>query len=173
MLITYGRFVEQGTLANQILGENASNRDTSDAPLWFGVACEELAAARGDATYAAVVDKQGRTLADVLEEIGAGYRDGTPNGIRMDPVTALIDRGFLDDVVFSGPPEPDRPQLSIRISSPGRVEITWPATAAGFTLETVESLDPQSSWSSVATGGQTRYEMGTTGLTQFFRLRSP
>lgn len=83
------------------------------------------------------------------------------------------DRGFLDDVVFSGPPEPDRPQLSIRISSPGRVEITWPATAAGFTLETVESLDPQSSWSSVATGGQTRYEMGTTGLTQFFRLRSP
>ena len=32
-----------GTLPNTIFGNDASNRDTSDAPLWFGVVCEELA----------------------------------------------------------------------------------------------------------------------------------
>jgi starch synthase (maltosyl-transferring) len=44
MLVTFGRFEENGTLPNTIHGANASNRDTSDAPLWYGVVCEELAA---------------------------------------------------------------------------------------------------------------------------------
>jgi predicted glycogen debranching enzyme len=90
MLLTYGRFVEHGTLANQILGENASDRDTSDAPLWFGVACEELEKLLDSRVYELVVGPRQRTLADVLAEIGAGYRAGTPNGIRTDPATALV-----------------------------------------------------------------------------------
>jgi predicted glycogen debranching enzyme len=40
--------------------------------------------------YATVVDQRGRTIADILRAIAAGYRDGTPNGIRMDPASALI-----------------------------------------------------------------------------------
>lgn len=44
MLVTFARFEDRGTLPNTIHGDNASNRDTSDAPLWFGVVCEELAA---------------------------------------------------------------------------------------------------------------------------------
>ncbi|MBI5775055.1 MAG: glycogen debranching enzyme N-terminal domain-containing protein, partial [Verrucomicrobia bacterium] len=44
ILHTFARFEENGTLPNTIHGENASNRDTSDAPLWFGVVCEECAA---------------------------------------------------------------------------------------------------------------------------------
>ena len=44
LLVLFGRFAEKGTLPNSIVGEDASNRDTSDAPLWYGVVCEELAA---------------------------------------------------------------------------------------------------------------------------------
>ncbi len=94
LLIVFGRFEENGTLPNTIHGEDASNRDTSDAPLWYGVVCEELAAAlapaEADAFYNTVVDSRGRTISDILRWIAAGYRDGTPNGIRMDPDSALI-----------------------------------------------------------------------------------
>ncbi len=101
LLVTFGRFVENGTLPNTIHGEDASNRDTSDAPLWYGVVCEELAQSKmpnpnpGEAgvapgLYELPVDARGRTIAGVLREIGAGYVRGTPNGIRMDPASALI-----------------------------------------------------------------------------------
>jgi glycogen debranching enzyme len=42
-LLTFARFEENGTLPNTIHGNDASNRDTSDAPLWFAVAYEEFA----------------------------------------------------------------------------------------------------------------------------------
>jgi glycogen debranching enzyme len=113
ILVTFARFEENGTLPNTIHGENASNRDTSDAPLWFGTVCEELAALSdeqagrgersskeimagvehappGNAFYSTVVDKRGRTIANVLHSIATHYRGGTPNGIRMDPDSALI-----------------------------------------------------------------------------------
>ena len=87
LLITFGRFEEKGTLPNTIHGQDATNRDTTDAPLWFGLACEELARAIG-ALSSLSVGK--RTLAQVVESIGANYIKGTPNGIRMDPDSALI-----------------------------------------------------------------------------------
>ena len=113
LLITFGRFEENGTLPNTIHGEDASNRDTSDAPLWYGLVCEEsaigvqspkskvqspseaqaasLAAAETDASfYDTRVDNRGRTIAEVLRDIGVNYVRGTPNGIRMDPDSALI-----------------------------------------------------------------------------------
>lgn len=43
LLIAFGRFEKDGTLPNSIHGADASNRDTTDAPLWFGVVCEEAA----------------------------------------------------------------------------------------------------------------------------------
>lgn len=49
LLIQFGRFEREGTLPNSIHGEDASNRDTSDAPLWYGVVCEDLALAPGAA----------------------------------------------------------------------------------------------------------------------------
>ena len=86
----FGRFESQGTLPNTIHGENASNRDTSDAPLWLGIVAEDLATQVGRSIYATPVDTAGRTLESVLRSIGAGYRDGTPNGIQMDAQTGLI-----------------------------------------------------------------------------------
>jgi predicted glycogen debranching enzyme len=37
-----------------------------------------------------MVDARGRTIADILRAIATGYRDGTPNGIKMDLASALI-----------------------------------------------------------------------------------
>ena len=112
ILLTFAKLEEDGTLPNAIYGDNASNRDTSDAPLWFALGCEELAAqicrSRRDATqnqsailptvsgksetdfYAAPIDGSGRSLRDVLTSIAANYAKGTLNGIRMDADSALI-----------------------------------------------------------------------------------
>jgi predicted glycogen debranching enzyme len=97
ILITFARFEQNGTLPNIIFGNDASNRDTSDAPLWFGIVCEELAAkakpesdGTPNALYATPVDSSGRTLQQVLESIAENYIRGTPNGIRMDADSALI-----------------------------------------------------------------------------------
>lgn len=90
LLLIFGRFEQKGTLPNTIHGDNASNRDTSDAPLWYGMVCEDLAARLGKQVYALSVDASGRTIASVLRSIATGYRDGTPNGIQMDPESGLI-----------------------------------------------------------------------------------
>ena len=102
ILITFGRFAEHGTLPNAIYGDNASNRDTSDAPLWYGVVAEDFAAAveaefkvQGPKSkvaqfYSTAVDASGRSIADVLRSIALGYLRGTPNGIRVDAASGLV-----------------------------------------------------------------------------------
>jgi predicted glycogen debranching enzyme len=98
LLVTFGRFEKDGTIPNTIHGEDASNRDTSDAPLWFALACEEAATAHREAGseagprkfYDTPLDGAGRTIRDVLASIAANYMRGTPNGIRMDPDSGLI-----------------------------------------------------------------------------------
>lgn len=96
ILVTFGRFAENGTLPNAIYGDNASNRDTSDAPLWYGVVCEDFAGTEGEPQmasgelYVTPVEASGRTIADVLRTIATGYLRGTPNGIRVDAASGLV-----------------------------------------------------------------------------------
>jgi glycogen debranching enzyme len=94
LLATFGRFEQGGTLPNMLAGDDASNRDTSDAPLWYALACEELAAAQGDQAYAIragpVRAGDARTLKEVLRSIAVGYLDGTANGIRVDSPSGLV-----------------------------------------------------------------------------------
>ncbi len=117
IVLTFAAFEKDGTLPNTIFGADASNRDTSDAPLWFGLVCEELAALVQslDSVTAGYLQEQlariglgtaeqidpsglydtrlvpsGRRLIDVLTSIARNYVRGTPNGIRMDPASALI-----------------------------------------------------------------------------------
>ena len=89
ILLAFGRFVENGTMPNTIHGDNASNRDTSDAPLWYGVVCEE-AVVQNPNLYTMAVSGSGRNITDVLREIAAGYIRGTPNGIRVDRASGLV-----------------------------------------------------------------------------------
>ncbi|MDR2849409.1 MAG: glycogen debranching enzyme N-terminal domain-containing protein [Verrucomicrobiota bacterium] len=89
ILQEFGRFEENGTLPNIIHGNTVGNRDTSDAPLWFCVAAGELMEAAGDREVLEAACG-GRPLREVLVSIVAHTRDGTPNGIRMDPESGLV-----------------------------------------------------------------------------------
>ncbi|WP_373499560.1 amylo-alpha-1,6-glucosidase [Desulfococcus sp.] len=87
ILLQFARFEKDGTLPNMIRGDDARNRDTSDAPLWFFVACKEMAGA--DGTFLDT-DLEGRTIRDILLSMGRSIVGGTPNGIRMDPESGLV-----------------------------------------------------------------------------------
>ncbi len=89
ILFTFAKFEKDGTLPNAIYGDNASNHDTSDAPLWFALACEETAQTRPD-FYSETVASTNRTVREILESIAVNYAKGTPNGIHVDPDSALI-----------------------------------------------------------------------------------
>lgn len=94
LLLTFARFEQNGTLPNTIHGNDVSNRDTSDAPLWFAVACEDyaetLTETGAEKFYATPVERGGRTIREVLHSIGRNYLDGTPNGIRVDADSGLV-----------------------------------------------------------------------------------
>jgi predicted glycogen debranching enzyme len=86
ILLTFAKFEKDGTLPNTIHGNDVSNRDTSDAPLWFAVVCEDLA----DKKFFHHAVDGGRTIYDVLVSIAENYMRGTPNGIRMGSDSSLI-----------------------------------------------------------------------------------
>ncbi|MSU36827.1 MAG: amylo-alpha-1,6-glucosidase [Pedosphaera sp.] len=94
ILTTFARFEQGGTLPNAINGEDASNRDTSDAPLWFGIACEEFAASvepsEANAFFASIVGPGDRTMEKALRGIACGYLAGTENGIAVDAESGLV-----------------------------------------------------------------------------------
>lgn len=86
ILLTFAKFEQNGTLPNTIHGNDVSNRDTSDAPLWFAVVCEDLA---DENFFDRRVDSR-RTIRDVLISIAENYSKGTPNGIHMDADSGLV-----------------------------------------------------------------------------------
>ena len=89
ILKLFGRFEEKGTLPNMLQGTRTSNRETSDAPLWFIIACKELIEKENDRAWLGEACGQ-RTIQDIICAIANAYTRGTPNGIRMDADTGLI-----------------------------------------------------------------------------------
>jgi len=89
ILKEFGRFERSGTIPNMIRGKDDANRETSDAPLWFCVAAGDLMERCGVEAVLAT-DCSGRSLREVLLSIVTHIRSGTPNGIYMDPKSALI-----------------------------------------------------------------------------------
>ncbi|MCS6970229.1 MAG: amylo-alpha-1,6-glucosidase [Planctomycetota bacterium] len=88
ILCAFGRFIRRGTMPNLLHGEDASNRDTSDAPLWYALLASEWVARRPQPGWDLSVAPQ-RSLADCLVEIAVGWLDGTDNGIRVDHGSGL------------------------------------------------------------------------------------
>ena len=89
ILLTFAKYEKEGTLPNMIRGNNASNRDTSDAPLWFIVAVKDYVEHFAD-TSVLNMDCAGRTLKEILLSIAENYAKGTTNGIKMDSESGLI-----------------------------------------------------------------------------------
>jgi predicted glycogen debranching enzyme len=150
LLIAFGRFEDRGTLPNIIHGDSAGNRDTIDAPLWYGLVCEELAAVTGDpgSVYGLQVDTEGRTVEDVLVSIAQHYWNGTPNGIHADPESALIwspsHFTWMDTNFPAGTP---------REGYPVEVQALWIRLLRQ--LERLERQAPIESWSALATRAET------------------
>ena len=89
ILKLFGQYEFEGTIPNMIQGENAGNRDTSDGPLWYCVACEELLKFEGSDAFLNMPCGK-RSIRQILFSIGHAYMTGTPNGIRMDSESGLI-----------------------------------------------------------------------------------
>jgi predicted glycogen debranching enzyme len=89
ILKQFGRFEKHGTLPNMIQGDHAGNRDTSDAQLWFIVACADLIRMQGSEAF---LDQEcdGRSVRQILVSIAQSIISGTPNGIQMDPESGLV-----------------------------------------------------------------------------------
>ena len=88
ILLTFARFERDGTLPNMLGPEDTANRESSDAPLWFGLACEEASAALGPELYEA--DAGGRPLREVLASIARHHLRGTGSSVRVDPASGLV-----------------------------------------------------------------------------------
>ncbi len=89
ILSVFAQYEKKGMLPNVIRGSSIENWDTSDAPLWFIVACSDLVRAENTSDF--LDHKCGaRTVLEVIESIIENYRGGTPNGIRMDIDSGLI-----------------------------------------------------------------------------------
>ena len=142
ILKQFGQFEHQGTLPNMIQGTQAANRDTSDAPLWFILACDDLLRSEDDDSFLAA-DCGGRSVRDIILSIGNGYRTGTPNGIKMDPATGLI----FSPVHFTWM-DTDHPAGTPRQGYPIEIQALW--YAALCLLGRIDRTENQDQWHQLA-----------------------
>ena len=139
ILLQFAGFEKDGTLPNTLNGANTSNRDTSDAPLWFALACEELADLSG-ATFYEQAAGSGRTVSEVIESIAINYRRGTPNGIAMDAGSGLI----WSPSHFTWM-DTNHPACSPREGYPVEIQALWIRL-----LRQMARLQPNEDWASLA-----------------------
>ncbi len=83
ILKAFAAFEEEGTLPNIIYGKTAGNRDTTDAQLWFIRCVQELVERVGKVEGVEQLMATCRSIVD-------NYLKGTPNGIMVDPASALV-----------------------------------------------------------------------------------
>jgi len=90
ILLQFAKFEKGGTIPNMIRGNDDSNRETSDAPLWLFVACDELMKAQKNKKLLKADCGKGRTVKEVLVSLATGLINGTENGITFDWDSGLI-----------------------------------------------------------------------------------
>ena len=142
ILKQFGRFEHQGTLPNMIHGDDAGNRDTSDAPLWFIQACSDLIKAENTEAFLEEVC-EGRTIRQILLSIGQSFMTHTPNGIYMDPDTGLI----FSPIHFTWM-DTDHPAGTPRQGYPIEIQALW--YAALEILTAVDRQEDRNQWRQIA-----------------------
>lgn len=135
ILLQFASFEEGGTLPNMIRGNDQSNRDTSDAPLWFIVSCADLCRQVGNNEFLKT-DCGGRSVRDVLFSIVAGYMNGTDNGIKMDAESGLI----FSPSHFTWM-DTNHPAGTPRVGYPIEIQALWYAS-----LKFMAELTPDGEW---------------------------
>ncbi len=88
ILRTYAALERDGTLPNALSADSTRDRDTSDAPLLFALACGDAARHLGDGLFTEPLE-DGRTIDEVLVSIARSYVRGCPNGVILDPDSGL------------------------------------------------------------------------------------
>lgn len=88
ILRTFAALEDQGTLPNMLGAASTADRDTSDAPLWLAVACEEAEIQLGPTFLQA--NAGDRTVLEVLTSLGEHLRLGARNGVRVDAASGLL-----------------------------------------------------------------------------------
>ncbi|MBF0197469.1 MAG: hypothetical protein HQL32_07150, partial [Planctomycetes bacterium] len=90
IILRFARFEEKGTLPNIIEGEEAGNRDTVDAQLWFFQVVDNYIKEVGSDAILQEKISSDRSILNVLDSIAQYYISGTENGIVMDQNSGLI-----------------------------------------------------------------------------------
>ena len=134
----FARFEEGGTLPNMIRGDQARDRDTSDAPLWFYVACADLIEADGEAILAA--DCGGRRLREVLVAMARSLAQGAANGVGMDRESGLL----FSPAHFTWM-DTNHPAGSPRQGYPVEIQALWHAA-----LALLAHIDGEGHWAALA-----------------------
>ncbi len=140
ILLQFARFEKGGTIPNMIRGNDDNNRETSDAPLWFFVACNELMQAQGSKNL--LKEKCGsRSLKQVLVSLAEGLMNGTENGITFDADTGLIyspsHYTWMDTNYPAGTP---------RQGYPIEIQSLW-----HYALHMLAQIDKKPTWAGLAT----------------------
>ncbi len=139
ILVQFARFEDRGTLPNMIRGNDDSNRDTSDAPLWFFTACADIVEAEGSEDFLQT-DCHGRTVKEILLSIATNYAEGTPNGICMD-----VDTGLIFSPSHYTWMDTNHPAGTPREGYPVEIQALWFAA-----LTFLASVDESPRWSDLA-----------------------
>jgi predicted glycogen debranching enzyme len=142
ILQQFARFEQKGTLPNMIRGQDAGNRDTSDAPLWFFTATADLLQ-KEESDRFLETDCGGRSLKQILIDMAKAMMAGTPNGIRMDYESGLI---------YSPPHftwmDTNYPAGSPRMGYPIEIQALWHAALAF--LDRIDTPARGSGWRKLA-----------------------
>lgn len=139
ILRQFGRFESKGTLPNMMCGDSDANRDTSDAPLWYCVACADAVRARPDKRFLNA-DCGGRTIRGVLYSIARHYINGTSNGIYMDAESGLV----FSPSHFTWM-DTNHPAGTPREGYPIEIQALW-----HHVLSFLAELEPEGEWSGLA-----------------------
>ena len=151
ILLQFGRFEQSGTIPNMIRGSDVGNRNTSDAPLWFIIACRDVVRSEGNTDFLSTVCGD-RTIGEVIHAIADALVAGAPNGVRMDAESALL----FSPSHFTWM-DTNHPAGTPRQGYPIEIQALWHATLQ-FLAET-DVLGGNERWNRLA--GQVRKSLET------------
>ena len=137
ILRRFAAFEDGGSIPNVIRGDDASNRETSDGPLWWLLALRDLSV-RAPKILAETVG--GRTLGQVALDIVKAHVAGPRHGVRFSASTGLLwspsHYTWMDTANPAGSP---------REGYPVSIQAMWAAA-----LEFAHSLDAAAGWDRLA-----------------------